>query len=378
MIPQHGSVEISRSRLAHNLRLVRSRVGNAAVCATIKANAYGHGVDLVADLLRAQGVQWACVYSLQEALDLARFCPLKLLVLSPLVLRQPSPQLLRQILEWGGAETRFTITDARTARCLSDSLAAADKPRHWPVHVQVDAGLTRMGAQPGEVAELVKLINGLPGLRLEGLFAHLSHGDVPGHETVERQLAVFHGAADPVKRAQPDVLLHLQNSGGALHVGDAGLDLVRIGIALYGLQPSTLEPIAGLRPIARVTAPVLAIHERPAGTGVGYGHTFVTTRASRMGVVPMGYADGYPRVLSNRCVAQVRGRDVPVVGRVSMDQIIVDLTDVQGAAAGDEVTVISWDADKENCLDRMADIAGTIGYELATHLGGRLKRMVVE
>jgi alanine racemase len=364
--------------LAHNLGVVRRRVGQAGICATIKANAYGHGVDLVAGLLRDAGLEWGCVYSLHEALDLARFGPLKFLVLSPLVLREPSPKLVQRVLEWGGAEVRFTITDAHTARCLSESVVAGDKARHWPVHVQVDAGLTRMGAAPGAVPELVRLINGLPGLALEGLFAHFSHGDVPGHATVEQQLAVFHKVADPVKKAQPRVLLHMQNSGGALHLGDAGMDMVRIGIALYGLQPSTQEPIAGLRPIARVTAPVLAIHERPAGTGVGYGHTFVTTRASRLAVVPIGYADGYPRLLSNRGVAQVRGRDVPVVGRVSMDQIVVDLTDVKGAAAGEEVTVISWDSEKANCLDRMADTVGTIGYELATHLGGRLKRMIVE
>jgi alanine racemase len=244
--------------------------------------------------------------------------------------------------------------------------------------VQVDAGLTRVGVEPGKLPGLVELIERLPGLALEGVFAHFSHGDVPGHETVERQLAVFHGAADPVKKARGDVLLHLQNSGGALHLGEAGLDMVRVGIALYGLQPSTEEPFAGLRPMARVTAPMLAIHDRPAGTGVGYGHTFVTQRASRLAVVPVGYADGYPRQLSNRCVAQVRGRDVPVVGRVSMDQIMVDVTEIQGAEEGEEVTVIAWEPEKANGLDRMADALGTIGYELATHLGGRLKRVVVE
>src|SRR5512140_174131 len=151
MIAQHGTVELSRSRLKHNVELVRSRVGGTAICATIKANAYGHGVELVGAMLHEQGVDWGCVYSLQEAMDLARFCPLKLLVLSPMVLRQPSPELIQRVLEWGGGDVRLTITDERTARCLSESVAAVDGSRCWRVHVQVDAGLTRVGVEPGKL-----------------------------------------------------------------------------------------------------------------------------------------------------------------------------------------------------------------------------------
>jgi alanine racemase len=210
------------------------------------------------------------------------------------------------------------------------------------------------------------------------MFAHFSHGDVPGHPTIADQLRLLKEVAHPIKKIHPDLLIHVQNSGGSWHLGDTGLDMARIGIALYGLQPSTGNPIAGLRPVACVTAWILAIHERPAGTGVGYGHSFVTRRPSRLAVVPVGYADGYPRQLSNECVAQVRGQDVPVVGRVSMDQIIVDVTDVAGVEPGEEVTVISWDPEKGNSLDRMADHVGTIGYELATHLGSRLRRTIVD
>jgi alanine racemase len=178
--------------------------------------------------------------------------------------------------------------------------------------------------------------------------------------------------------------VHLQNSGGAWHLPKHdcdGLDMVRVGVALYGLQPSTEDPILELLPIARVTAPILTIHQRPAGTGVGYGHMFVTSRPSQLAVVPVGYADGYPRQLSNKCVAQVRGLDVAVVGRVSMDQIILDVTDLPEVTAGETVTVIAWDAGKPNSIDKMADAIGTIGYEIATHLGaggGRLKRVLID
>ncbi len=153
--------------------------------------------------------------------------------------------------------------------------------------------------------------------------------------------------------------------------------MVRVGIALYGLQPSRNDPIAELRPVARLVAPLLAIHEREAGIGVGYGHTFVTSRPSRLAIVPVGYAEGYPRCLSNKGVVQINGRTAPVVGQVSMDQIVVDITDVP-ADIGDAVTVLAWDAAAPNGIDRIAEAGGTIGYEIATGLGSRLLRRLVD
>jgi alanine racemase len=175
----------------------------------------------------------------------------------------------------------------------------------------------------------------------------------------------------------PKLLVHLQNSGGAWHGGDLDLDMARVGIALYGLQPSLTDRVDGLQPVARVSAPVLAIHLRPAGTGVGYGHTHKTTRDSRLGIVPVGYGDGYPRRMSGRGVVQVLGQEVPVVGRVSMDQIVVDLTDVPAAGVGTEVTVVSNRSADPNSLDAMAATLETIPYELATGLGQRLERVPV-
>jgi len=376
MVPQQGVLEISESRLRRNLALLRQRIGPAALCATIKADAYGHGLRQLAPLLRAAEISWAAVYSLEEAATLARF-GFEVLVLSPVVLTAEHPSLP----EPGPADLakiRLNVTDVESAQRLSE-LAEQLLPAGPPlaIHMQVDAGLTRMGVLPGDAPELAAVIAKLPGLRLEGLFAHFSHGDVPGDPTVDTQLRVLQGVAGQLKPRHPNLIVHMQNSGGAAHLGDAGLNMVRIGIALYGLQPSMDDPIEGLLPVARVVAPVLAIHDRPAGTGVGYGHTFRTNRPSRLAIVPVGYADGYPRHLSNRCVAQVRRQSVAVVGRVSMDQIILDVTDVSEARVGDEVTVISWDPAEPNCLDRMAQSAGTIGYELATHLGGRLHRRIV-
>ncbi len=234
--------------------------------------------------------------------------------------------------------------------------------------------------------EIIETILSLKNLQLEGLFSHLSHGDIPEHDTLLQQQNLLWKIAAPLKKKLPNLLIHLQNSGGSFHLQPSNsneqLDLVRIGIALYGLQPSLSHPIPNLLPIAQVTAPILAIHERPPGTGVGYGHTFITTRPSKLAIVPVGYADGYPRLLSNNSIAQLHNTDVPVIGRISMDQIILDITDLPSAKIGDTVTVISNNPDKPNSLDQMAHSIGTIGYELATHLsaggGNRLNRVIVD
>ena len=203
-----------------------------------------------------------------------------------------------------------------------------------------------------------------------------------GTRALRAQVRGLQSVAEQVKRRHPGLIVHAQNSGAVWNVGEgeaAGLNMARVGIALYGLQPSTADPIPDLQPIARVTAPILAIHEVPANTGVGYGHTFITRRPSRLAIVPVGYADGYPRLLSSHpaAIAQLHDTDVPVIARVSMDQVILDITGLPAAGLGDTVTLISWDPEKSNSLDRMADAIGTIGYELATHLGARLHRVIV-
>jgi alanine racemase len=377
MIEQHGTLEISRSRLLHNVRVMRERLGErTALCATLKADAYGHGRALLAGVLRDAGVHWAAVYSLDEALDIAPLPWLGIIVLAPFVVPHASA-IDAGILEQLRGQVRLNIVDAESARHLSESLVRTGVQQPLHVHIQVDTGLTRSGAPPEQVVQLGEYIGGLPNLHLEGVFAHFSHADVPGHETMTTQMSLLRQVGNALRNKHPHLMVHLQNSAGAWHLRDTGFDLARVGISLYGLQPSTQHPIAELQPVARVTATILALHDTPEGVGVGYGHTFVTQRASRLAIVPVGYAEGYPRAMSNRCVAQVCGVDVPVVGRVSMDQVILDVTEVPPAVIGERATLVTWDPAKPNCIDRMADAMGTIGYEIATHLGSRLKRALV-
>ncbi len=381
MIPQHGTLEISRARLRHNLALLRQQLSpNTQLCATIKANAYGHGVDLLASLLQAENIAWAAVYSLHEAIALARSSSFNIITLSPIMHdAQSAHDFLDALGEKELRQIRFNITDPESIHSLATAAQKRKLPFPLQIHIQLDTGLTRIGATPASITQLATAISASPALHLEGLFAHLSHGDVPDHPTLRDQLAALTLIATQLRQLHPHLLVHLQNSGGLFNIPASNLfNLARVGIALYGLQPSTDAPIKNLQPVARVTAPILAIHDRPAGTGVGYGHLFTTSQNSRIAIVPVGYADGYPRLLSNNSLAQLLGQSVPVVGRVSMDQIILDITHLPSAQIGDTVTVISHDPAHLNSLDRMADTLGTIGYELATHLGPRLARTIVD
>ncbi len=378
MMAQHGTLLISEAALRGNLRLLRHRGGQGALqCATVKANAYGHGLAALLPLLREIGMDWVCVYSLDEALQVAASgWDRPVLVLAPLVCRQERAEF--NAAEWNflrSGRLRLTLTDAASSRVLAAALRKENAGMCVPVHVQIDTGLTRQGVDVAEAPRLLEQILSLPELRLDGVYMHLSHGDEPGSPATAAQLAVFRRIAGPIKSRHSHVMLHAQNSGGTWHEGDIGLDMVRLGIAMYGLQPSLNHMIPDLKPVARLVAPITAVHDRPAGTGVGYGHSFRTSRPSRLAIVPVGYADGYPRELSGRAVAGVLNREVPVVGRISMDQTILDITDV-AATVGDEVTLISDQPTASYGMDRLAEQCRTIGYELATRLGARLHRVV--
>ena len=379
MMAQHGTLLISGAALRANISLLRQRGGHGTLqCATVKANAYGHGLAVLVPLLREIGLDWVCVYSLDEALRVAALgWHGPVLVLSPLVSSQGRVDL--NAAEWNllsSGRLRLTLTDSTSAQVLAEAIRKDHPLMRVPVHVQIDTGLTRQGVDVTEAPRLLEQILSLPELKLDGIYMHLSHGDEPGSPATAAQLAVFRQIAGPLKKRYSDVVLHAQNSGGTWHQRDIGLDMVRLGIAMYGLQPSLNCTIPELKPVARLVAPITAVHERPAGTGVGYGHSFRTSRPSRLAIVPVGYADGYPRELSGQAVAGVLDREVPVVGRISMDQTILDITDV-AATVGDEVTLISDQLTASYSMDRLAERCRTIGYELATRLGERLHRVLV-
>jgi alanine racemase len=265
------------------------------------------------------------------------------------------------------------VWSAATACALA---AALDPAEPLDVHVKIDTGMHRVGALAGDLSELIAALRAGP-FRIAGTMSHLACADEPGHPSVAAQMAAFASALRTMDAlgVQPG-LRHLANSAGAVEWPSARYDMVRAGIALYGGTPSPeLAGRVDLRPVMSLQTRIVQVKTIPAGDCVGYGHTFAATRPTRLAVVPVGYAMGYPRALSNRGEVLVRGRRAPVAGIVSMDHVTIDVTDVPDVAEGDLVTL--WGADGAHRLDVMelGARAGTIGYELLTCVSPRAPRI---
>lgn len=341
-------VDVSLSRLRRNLEAVRRRLlPHIRILAVVKADAYGHGLQPVARCLSGRGIRDFAVATLEEGVSL----------------RDILPQA--EILVFGGClpgeEAVFRRCDL-TAAVFDDRPLPAD----LKVAVEVDTGLTRLGIP---WRELPGFLQDFPG-RLTSVYSHLAAAEVGDQGRTRVQLRRFLRATEGL-----NCLRHLCNSAG-ISYPPAHLDAVRPGLALYGIAPR-----AGwedLEPILCWKTRVLSVREVPRGSAVGYGRTFVTRRRSRIGVLPVGYADGYHRSLSNRGQVRVADQLVPAVGRISMDLMTVDLTDVPGAAPGVEAVLLEADAASPISAPSLARLLETIPYEILTTIGPRVERRYVD
>lgn len=362
-----ATCRIDLAALRHNLGAIRAAIGpGVAVCGVVKADAYGHGAVPVARTLAAAGIEHFAVASLDEAKEL-RDAGLDVPIL---VFGSVRPDRARE-----AARLRLAVTvwSAAAARALAEALGP-DEP--LDVHVKLDTGMHRVGALADDLSELAAALRAGP-LRVVGTMSHLACADEPGHVSVPAQIETFESALRTLAAlgVAPGVR-HLANSAGAVEWPRARYDMVRAGITLYGGAPS--QDLAGrldLRPVMHLRTRILQVKTIPAGDRVGYGHTFAAARPTRLAVLPVGYAIGYPRALSNRGEVLVRGRRAPVAGTISMDHVTIDVTDVPDAAEGDVVTL--WGSDGTQHLDVMelGARAGTIGYELLTCVSPRTPRI---
>lgn len=375
--------EVSLPALRHNLRAVRRHAGAAAVYPVLKADGYGHGAPAVARTLERAGADGFCVALLEEAVELRDAgirAPL-------LVLGGRFAGAHDALVEH---DVRPVLHDVGEIDALARSVRARGLARRFPVHVKVDTGMARLGASLGDLPALVAALGRAPELELEGLMTHFACADEAGDAATEAQLARFAEAeALLVREGHRPRVRHAANSAAILR-GRGLFELVRPGLAIFGLGPRTEDGVAlgagELRPVMRVRTQVVALHELPAGSPVGYGATFRTTRPSRVATVPMGYADGLSRALGGaggRGQLVVRGRAVPIVGAVSMDLTTVDVTDVPGVALGDEVVVLGSQAspgggEAVQTAEDVARAAGTIAWEVLTSLSRRVPRFYRE
>lgn len=354
--------------LTHNYREVTRRGGDRKVLSVVKAQAYGHGAVPVARRLSELGSAMLGVALVEEGRDLRDAgITAPVLIMGP-VFPEQSAVIVNAKL------TPVVFTPAMV-RPLAD--AAAGAGRKLAVHVKIDTGMGRIGISPEDAVEFIAAISRLPGIVVEGLMTHFADADLRDKQFAAAQLDRFESLIRSLEAKGIAVpFRHAANSAAVLDYDRALLNMVRPGLMLYGYNPLESGIGADLRPVLGLVTRVAFLKKVAAGVPISYGRTFVTRRESLIATIPVGYADGYSRGLSNKGEALVRGRRVPVAGRVCMDMTMLDVTDVPGVAEGDEVVLIGAQGNERITADDIAAKTGTIAYEVLCGISGRVPRIL--
>ncbi|MBF0458612.1 MAG: alanine racemase [Nitrospirae bacterium] len=357
------AVEISLAAIKHNYELVRVLTGNRRVVATVKADAYGHGAVEAALMLEKLGVYCLGVAYGSEAVELRR-CGINK---TPILVYFDNIDAA-DIVKY---DLTPIVYGAGTADSLSD--AALRQNHRIDIHVDIDTGMGRVGFLYDREIDAIKAISRLRGVRVTGFMSHFSEADLKDRSFAALQSERFLRVREELSGIFKDAIWHMANSAAVMTYPASHLDAVRPGLILYGsdsLQPGCpRSETAAFRPAMAVKARLLHIRRVPAGRSISYGRTFVTERESVVGVVGTGYADGYPRSLSNKAHVLINGQYAPVIGRICMDVTMVDLTDCHGAKENGEAVLIGRQGDKEITASELAEWAGTISYEILISLG---------
>lgn len=369
----HGGVvtwaEIDLDAIEHNVRMFKRHVGGAVkLFAVVKANAYGHGAAPVARAALQAGAEMLAVHRVIEGVELRRA-------------GIGAPALIMGYTPPDGAEAvvahRLTpsLMSIEFARALSGRAAAAGAV--VPVHVKIDTGMSRYGIFPEETLSFLDALQALPSLRLEGLFTHFATADWIDPANTLRQLEVFLQVRQAAAAAGfVFSMAHTANSAATMRLPQAHLDAVRPGIALYGMDPSSeWPPVFEIRPALAFKSTVSRVRMLPVGAGVSYSRTHITERPTRAALVPVGYGDGYHRLLSNRGEVLIRGRRAPIIGRVCMDQFVVDASGIPDAAPDDQVVLVGRQGSEQIRAEDVALRSETINYEVTTGLLPRVARL---
>ncbi len=369
-------VEVDLDAIARNTEYLMEVAGpGVAMMAIVKANAYGHGAVPVARIALQRGASMCGVATLSEALSLREAG-----IQEPILLLGYASPLEADTIVANGL--RATVFSMDVARALSQAANALH--RHAHVHVKIDTGMSRLGLPPSEARSFVESLMALPRLDVEGISTHLATADSPnarempdwGVEYTRKQLERFQDIVEKLAAAGIDVpYIHAANSAALLAYPESRFTMVRPGIALYGLHPSSDVPCpAGIRPALTFKARVTQIQDLPAGAYVSYGCTFRADRPCRVAVLSVGYADGFRRAPTNWGHVLIRDRLASLVGRVCMDQSMIDVTDVPGVRVDDEVVLIGAQWSQRLSAEDVAARSGTINYEVTTGIAARVPR----
>lgn len=363
------TASISESAVRHNISELRKLIGpDVKLCPVVKDDCFGHGMDVLYPVL-AELTDGFAVAAPLEALALRQkgYHGFILCFLSAYF----DDFKVQDELVWQ------EITQTVMSKSALESVQAASKRvgKVAKVHLKVDTGMGRLGVPANQAVDLINTINGLDEVELTGIYTHFATADEADHAATINQLELFKSI---LPRAG-NITCHAANSAATMDWPETHFNMVRIGIALYGFHPSDqLRNRLDLRPCMSVKAKLIAVKHVPQGSSCGYGLTHRFSRDSKVGIVPIGYGDGYFRNLSGKAVVRINRMDAPVCGRVSMDQMTVDVTDIPDVHVGEEVEVISADPGAPNSVENLARLANTIPYEITCHLGHNIRHVLVD
>lgn len=375
MLEKYGRVyaAVDLSAVVENMERMKEALSpQTRMIGVIKADGYGHGaVPIGRELEKLPYVSGYATATAEEALILRR-AGLKKPVL---ILGYTFPYCYEELILQKIRPTVFRRDMLETLDACAERLGEKAL-----VHVKVDTGMSRIGIRPDEEGlAFMEWVSGLGHIEVEGIFTHFARADERDQTAALAQLTRFTAFAEEAQRrmGRQIPLKHCSNSAGILTLPQANLSLVRAGILLYGLSPSeeVTRELLSLRPVLSLKSHLVYVKEIEAGTPVSYGGTFVAKERMWIATVPVGYGDGYPRSLSNKGSVLIRGKRAPILGRVCMDQFMVDVSGIPGAAEGDEVTLIGADGGKEITMEELGELSGRFNYELACNLGRRIPRV---
>lgn len=362
-------IEVDIKALRKNIRsLKKCTAGNTEFMGVIKADAYGHGVLKVAEVLRDENVKRFAVVIIEEGIQLRE----EGFTEPVLILGHTLEEDYTKLVQYDLIPIIYQYSQAVK---LSDFARKYNKK--VKIHIKIDTGMGRLGFMPGEKAiNDIKKINNLKGLEIEGISTHLSTADQINGEYSQEQFEKFSKIINDLENEGISIpIKHVANSAATINFPKMHLDMIRPGTSIYGLYPSrdmAKNPTVNLYPVMSIKAKLVHIKHVPPGTAVSYGRTFITKRDSVLGVVPMGYVDGIFRLLANKGEVLVKGNRCPIVGNICMDQFIVDLTDVEDVKVGDEVVFLGKQGEERITADEIGSLVGTISIEVVTRLGKRM------
>jgi alanine racemase len=362
---------IHLDRLTHNIDLLQQQVGGQAMWPCIKAEAYGHGAELVARHLVSLGYDTFCVATVAEAAALKDAGIAADFVVLSATLPEHSPAIVAYDCEPAVCTYEMAEALARVAEQAGKQVG---------IHIMVDTGMGRIGIAPDAVDEFLEWCSAFPALQVRGIMSHFPRADEKDKTYSLEQLERFKRVVEQTKDAGINYY-HIANSAAILDLSGSGFDAVRPGIAIYGLRPSwdiNNPKVHELKPVLQWKTRITFLKEVPSGQGLSYGHAFHTKRPSLIATVPVGYADGLSRRLSNNMDFLVNGVRCPQVGRITMDMSLIDVTALSGKVeCGDEAVIIGTQGAEEITADELAEKLGTINYEITTRIGPRVPRIAV-